>query len=89
MKIVVIGGTGLIGGKVVSNLRKKGHEVVAASPNTGVNTITGEGLAQAVAGAEVVVDLANASRAVAAVLDELEIEQTTNQSPHWLSLTCA
>ena len=52
MKIVVIGGTGLIGGKVVSN--------VAASPNTGVNTITGEGLAQAVAGAEVVVDLANA-----------------------------
>jgi uncharacterized protein YbjT (DUF2867 family) len=60
MKIVVIGGTGLIGGKVVSNLRKKGHEVVAASPNTGVNTITGEGLAQAVAGAEVVVDLANA-----------------------------
>jgi uncharacterized protein YbjT (DUF2867 family) len=60
MKIVVIGGTGLIGSKVVSNLRQKGHEVVAASPNTGVNTITGEGLAAALSGAEVVVDLANA-----------------------------
>ena len=60
MKIVVIGGTGLIGSKVVSNLRPKGHEVVAAAPNTGVNTITGEGLAEAVAGARVVVDVANA-----------------------------
>src|SRR5262249_53229454 len=60
MKIVVIGGTGLIGSKVVSNLRGKGHEVTAASPNTGVNTITGEGLADAVAGAQVVIDLANA-----------------------------
>ena len=59
MKIVAIGGTGLIGSKVVSNLRQNGHEVVAASPNTGVNTITGEGLAEAVAGAQVVVDLAN------------------------------
>ena len=60
MKIVVIGGTGNIGSKVVANLRQKGHEVVAAAPNTGVNTITGEGLAEAVAGAQVVVDLANA-----------------------------
>lgn len=59
MKIVVIGGTGLIGGKVVSNLRQKGHEVVAASLNTGVNTITGEGLAEALAGAQVVIDVAN------------------------------
>jgi uncharacterized protein YbjT (DUF2867 family) len=59
MKIVVIGGTGLIGSKVVTNLRQKGHEVIAASPNTGVNTITGEGLAEAVAGAQVVIDLAN------------------------------
>jgi uncharacterized protein YbjT (DUF2867 family) len=59
MKIVVIGGSGLIGEKVVSRLRQKGHEVVAASPNSGVNTITGEGLAQALAGAQVVVDLAN------------------------------
>jgi uncharacterized protein YbjT (DUF2867 family) len=60
MKIVVIGGTGLIGSKVVSNLRQKDHEVIAAAPNTGVNTITGEGLAAAVAGAQVVIDLANA-----------------------------
>ncbi len=59
MKIVVIGGTGLIGSKVVSKLRQEGHEVIAASPNTGVNTITGEGLAEAVAGAQVVIDLAN------------------------------
>ena len=60
MKIVVIGGTGLIGSKTVTILREGGHEVVAASPNTGVNTITGEGLAKALAGAQVVVDLANA-----------------------------
>jgi uncharacterized protein YbjT (DUF2867 family) len=60
MKIVIIGGTGLIGSKVVANLREKGHEVIAASPKTGVNTITGAGLAEAVAGAQVVVDLANA-----------------------------
>ena len=59
MKVVVIGGNGLIGTKVVSRLRQKGHEVVAASPNSGVNTITGEGLAEALAGAQVVVDLAN------------------------------
>ena len=60
MKIVVIGGTGLIGKKVVMNLRQHGHEVVAASPSLGVNTVTGEGLAEAVAGAQVVVDVANA-----------------------------
>jgi uncharacterized protein YbjT (DUF2867 family) len=59
MKIVVIGGTGLIGSKVVANLRQAGHEVVAASPSTGVNTITGEGLAQTMAGTDVVIDLAN------------------------------
>ncbi len=59
MKIVVIGGTGLIGSKLVDSLRRSGHEVVAASPNTGVNSITGEGLADAVAGAAVVVDVAN------------------------------
>jgi uncharacterized protein YbjT (DUF2867 family) len=59
MKIVVIGGTGLIGSNVVSRLRQSGHEVVAAAPNTGVNTITGEGLADALAGAQVVVDVAN------------------------------
>jgi uncharacterized protein YbjT (DUF2867 family) len=59
MKIVVIGGTGLIGTKVVKRLRQKGHEVLAASPDSGVNTITGEGLAEALAGAQVVIDLAN------------------------------
>jgi uncharacterized protein YbjT (DUF2867 family) len=59
MKIVIIGGTGLIGSKTVALLRQGGHEVVAASPNSGVNTITGEGVAQAVAGAQVVIDLAN------------------------------
>jgi uncharacterized protein YbjT (DUF2867 family) len=59
MKIVVIGGTGLIGSKTVAILRQGGHEVVAASPNTGVNTITGAGLKAALAGAEVVIDLAN------------------------------
>ena len=59
MKIVVIGGTGLIGSKVVSKLRQLGHEALAAAPNTGVNTITGEGLAEALEGAQVVVDLAN------------------------------
>jgi uncharacterized protein YbjT (DUF2867 family) len=59
MKIVVIGGTGLIGSKTVAILRQGGHEVVAASPNSGVNTITGEGVKEAVAGAQVVIDLAN------------------------------
>jgi uncharacterized protein YbjT (DUF2867 family) len=59
MKIVVIGGTGLIGSKVVQKLKQKGQEAVAAAPNTGVNTITGEGLAEALAGADVVVDVAN------------------------------
>jgi uncharacterized protein YbjT (DUF2867 family) len=59
MKIVVIGGTGLIGSKLVSLLRKRGNEVLAASPDTGVNTLTGEGLKEALAGAEVVVDVAN------------------------------
>src|SRR5438445_7352993 len=60
MKIVVIGGSGLIGKKVVMNLRQHGHEVLPASPSSGVNTVTGEGLAQALAGAQVVVDVANA-----------------------------
>jgi uncharacterized protein YbjT (DUF2867 family) len=59
LKIVVIGGTGLIGSKTVSILRQSDHEVFAAAPDTGVNTITGKGLNQAVAGAQVVIDLAN------------------------------
>jgi uncharacterized protein YbjT (DUF2867 family) len=59
MKIVVIGGSGLIGTKLVKTLRQQGHEVVAASPSSGVNTLTGEGLAEALRGAQVVVDVAN------------------------------
>ena len=61
MKIVVIGGTGLIGSKTVGILRQGGHEVIAASPKSGVNTLTGEGLKEALAGAQVVIDLANSS----------------------------
>ena len=80
MKIVVIGGTGLIGSKTVAILRQGGHEAVAASPNTGVNTITGEGLAKALSGAQVVVDLANApsweDKAV------LEFFQTSGRNLH-------
>lgn len=60
MKIVVIGGTGLIGSKLVSKLREHQHEAIAAAPNTGVNTITGEGLAEVLKGASVVVDVSNA-----------------------------
>lgn len=59
MKIVVIGGTGLIGSKLVNKLREQGHEAIAAAPNTGVNTLTGEGLAEALKGASVVVDVSN------------------------------
>ena len=59
MKIVVIGGTGLIGSKLVNKLREHGHEAVAAAPNTGVNTFTGEGLAEVLKGASVVVDVSN------------------------------
>jgi uncharacterized protein YbjT (DUF2867 family) len=59
MKIVVIGGSGLIGSKLVTKLREQGHEAVAASPNSGVNTVTGEGLAEALKGASVVVDVTN------------------------------
>ena len=59
MKIVVIGGTGLIGSKLVKKLREQGHEAIAAAPNTGVNTLTGEGLAEVLKGASVVVDVSN------------------------------
>src|SRR4026207_2353183 len=59
MKILIIGGTGLTGSKTAPILRQRGHEVIAASPNTGVNTITGEGLKEAMAGTQVVIDLAN------------------------------
>ena len=60
MKIVVIGGTGLIGTKLVSKLREHGHEAIAASPNSGVNSLTGEGLAEVLKGASVIVDVSNA-----------------------------
>jgi uncharacterized protein YbjT (DUF2867 family) len=70
MKIVVIGGTGLIGSKLVTKLSALGHEAVAAAPNTGVNTLTGEGLAEVLKGAQVVMDVSNSpSFADAAVLD--------------------
>ncbi|KQV85869.1 NmrA family transcriptional regulator [Massilia sp. Root351] len=70
MKIVVIGGTGLIGSKTVSILRQAGHEAIAASPSQGINSYTGEGLREALAGAQVVIDLANApSWEPGAVLD--------------------
>ena len=70
MKIVIIGGTGLIGSKLVNILRERGHEAIAASPNSGVNTLTGEGLDEALAGADIVVDVANSpSFADDAVLD--------------------
>lgn len=73
MKLVVIGGTGLIGGKVSALLRAAGHEVVAAAPSTGVNSLTGEGLAQALAGAQVVIDVSNApAPEPAAVLEFFE-----------------
>src|SRR5215471_18542577 len=73
MKIVVIGGSGLIGSKVVNKLRESGHESVAASPSSGVNTLTGEGLAEALKGAAVVVDVSNApSWEDAAVLNFFE-----------------
>jgi uncharacterized protein YbjT (DUF2867 family) len=80
MKIIVIGGTGLIGSKTVAILRQGGHEVVAASPKGGINTITGEGLKQAMSGAQVVIDLANSpsfeDRAV------LEFFETSGRNVH-------
>ena len=82
MKIVVIGGTGLIGSKLVSKLRNQGHEAVAAAPNTGVNTLTGEGLAEALKGASVVVDVSNSpSWEDAAVLNFFE-SSTRNLLTH-------
>jgi uncharacterized protein YbjT (DUF2867 family) len=73
MKIVVIGGTGLIGSKLVDKLRKNGHQAVPASPDSGVNTLTGEGLAEALDGAEVAVDVSNSpSFEDAAVLEFFE-----------------
>jgi uncharacterized protein YbjT (DUF2867 family) len=78
MKLVVIGGTGLIGSKLVTKLREHGHDALPASPNSGVNTLTGEGVAEALDGADVVVDVSNSpSFEDAAVLDFFETSTRT------------
>jgi uncharacterized protein YbjT (DUF2867 family) len=78
MKIVVIGGTGLIGSKLVNKLDEKGHEAIAAAPNTGVNTLTGEGLANVLEGASVVVDVSNSPSFEDAAVLEFFQTSTTN-----------
>jgi uncharacterized protein YbjT (DUF2867 family) len=78
MKIVVIGGTGLIGSKVVACLREEGHEAVAASPDSGVNTLTGEGLSEALEGAEVVIDVSNSPSFEDEAVMEFFTTSTTN-----------
>ncbi|MEV0388502.1 SDR family oxidoreductase [Nonomuraea sp. NPDC050643] len=78
MKIVVIGGTGLIGSKLVAKLGEHGHEAVAASPNTGVDTLTGEGLAEVLAGAQVVVDVSNSPSFEAKAVLEFFETSTSN-----------
>ena len=85
MKIVVIGGTGLIGSKTVPILRQGGHEVVAASPKSGVNTITGEGLKEAMAAAQVVIDLANSP----SFQDKAVLEFFENSGRHLLPAEAA
>jgi uncharacterized protein YbjT (DUF2867 family) len=78
MKIVVIGGTGLIGSKLVTKLDERGHEAIAASPDTGVNTLTGEGLAEVLEGAAVVVDVSNSPSFEDAAVLEFFQTSTTN-----------
>jgi uncharacterized protein YbjT (DUF2867 family) len=78
MKLVIIGGTGLIGSKLVKNLRERGHEAVAASPDTGVNTLTGEGLAHVLQGATVVVDVSNSPSFEDAAVMEFFTTSTRN-----------
>ena len=82
MKIVVIGGSGLIGTKVVSRLRAHGHQAVAASPGSGVNTITGEGLAKVLQGTSVVVDVSNAPSWEDAAVLEFFVTSTRNLLAH-------
>src|SRR5918999_3258554 len=78
MKLVIIGGTGLIGSKLVSKLREHGHDAVAASPDTGVNTLTGEGLADVLQGASVVVDVSNSPSFEDAAVMEFFTTSTRN-----------
>ena len=78
MKLVIIGGTGLIGSKLVTKLRQEGHEAVAAAPETGVNTLTGEGLTEALPGAAVVVDVSNAPSFEEAAVMEFFTTSTRN-----------
>jgi uncharacterized protein YbjT (DUF2867 family) len=78
MKIVVIGGTGLVGSKLVAKLQEHGHEAVPASPNSGVNTLTGEGLAEVLEGAAVVVDVSNSPSFEDAAVLEFFVTSTTN-----------
>jgi uncharacterized protein YbjT (DUF2867 family) len=82
MKIVVIGGTGLIGSKVVSKLRDQGNEAVPAAPNTGVNTLTGEGLAEVMKGADIVVDVSNSPSFEEAAVMEFFTTSTRNLLEH-------
>jgi uncharacterized protein YbjT (DUF2867 family) len=82
MKLVIIGGTGLIGSKLVAKLRERGHDAVAAAPNTGVNTLTGEGLAEALQGASVVVDVSNSPSFEAAAVMEFFTTSTRNLLTH-------
>src|SRR5262245_41865713 len=78
MKLVIIGGTGLIGSKLVTKLRERGYDAVAASPDTGVNTLTGEGLAEALRGASVVVDVSNSPSFENAAVMEFFTTSTRN-----------
>src|ERR687896_1976019 len=78
MKLVIIGGTGLIGSKLVSKLRERGHDAVAASPDTGVNTLTGEGLADVLRGASVVVDVSNSPSFEESAVMEIFTTSTRN-----------
>jgi uncharacterized protein YbjT (DUF2867 family) len=82
MKLVIIGGTGLIGSKLVSKLRERGHDAVAAAPNTGVNTLTGEGLAEVLQGASVVVDVSNSPSFEAKAVMDFFTTSTRNLLEH-------
>src|SRR5690242_19335174 len=82
MKVVIIGGSGLIGSKLVTRLREQGHEAVPASPDTGVNTLTGEGLAEALQGASVVVDVSNSPSFEATAVMDFFTTSTHNLLKH-------